>query len=251
MELLLKSIKDIASNHISVTQRGILITIAILREDDSKMTLAKVKTRVNFKRLKHDLIHLHEAKLIRWSGYTAALKSVEVQEVDPNVYHVIKFMNDLYKRNFDFSSKSTVSGLVNQLKKHEVSTIKRVVANRYATWKDDDFMKKHLNPTTIFRNKNFDKYLEESESSRGGEAFLTAEKLDLKNGDEITNEIAQSFADNDTYNIMVWKLDDGRKIGNGMASTRYGKDIKRTLKIQNNEVKYGNQKEFLYTYKIN
>lgn len=248
MVLLIKNIADLLNDKLTLEERGILVTILLLKESDPKITLAKVKTKLKMQKVKATLIKLQDNGYIKWSGYKSAKKSLEDKAVSPQVVEVIDFMNKLYGRKFDASSPSTTKNLKERLKKHDVETIKRVVANRYAEWKDDAVMCKHLNPTTIFRPSKFDKYLEDVLRTKKGESFVSAQKIDLKQGDEITAEIAKTFSDNDVYTIKTYQCDtNGNKRGNGMEAKRYGRDIKKMLKVQENLAKRG-LREHIYTY---
>ena len=198
-----------------------------------------------------ELINLHKKGYIEWSGYKSALKSSSEKKQQPQVVEIINFMNDLYGRNFDPNSSSTSTNLINRLKKYSAEDIRLVISNRYVAWKDSPTMEKHLNPTTIFRPSKFEKYLEEAKRTREGERYTSAHRIDLKDGDEITALIADNFSDRDLYYIKVYQTGDrGERRGTGASATRYGKDIKRTLKIQGNEILRGNKREFIYTYKM-
>ena len=75
--------------------------------------------------------------------------------------------------------------------------------------------------------------------SRVGESFVAAENINLKHGDEITEEIVKTFISNNTYNIKIYETDgDGNKRGNGVGATRYGRDIKKMINLQKfNQIK--------------
>ena len=157
-------------------------------------------------------------------------------------------MNKLYRRKFNPDSESTINNLRNRLEKHSLEDIKKVIANRYSEWKDDTTMQRHLNPTTIFRPSKFDKYLEEALRTRVGESFVAANNINLKDGDEITLEIANTFIDKDTYNIKIYQVDgDGNRRANGLSATRYGKDIKKAILLQQRSEIL----EYRYYYKQN
>jgi uncharacterized phage protein (TIGR02220 family) len=250
MKVNVKNINVLLDDALSLPQRGLLITILLLKDPDPKLTLAKVKAKVNMKEFKDDLIFLHERTFIVWSGYNQAKKSNQDKKLDPSVSEVISFMNDLYKRDFDSGSNGTITGLKQRLLSHSVEDIKKVIANRYSMWKDDPLMSKHLNPTTIFRASKFDKYLEEVNRTREGESFLNAKKIGLKDGDEITSEIAKTLVDRDNYSIRSFHLSkDGTREGNGFSLVKSGKDIKKSIKVRENDYQYGGHKSFEYIYK--
>jgi uncharacterized phage protein (TIGR02220 family) len=239
-----KNLEDILDGKISLVGRGILITILLLKEKDPKLTLAKCKTKISFLKNKEELITLHKLGLITWSGYQNAVESLKKKEESPNVKSILDFMSNLYRRGFSPTSER-VQLLNSLLEKYSVDEIKKVVSNRYVVWKDEPVMCKHLVPETIFRSSKFIKYLEEANYTKEGESFLTVSKINLKDGDEITSEIASTFSDLDTYSFISYELNsDGERITNGRKITRTGKDIKRLLKIRDNQ----EYKDFKLTY---
>jgi uncharacterized phage protein (TIGR02220 family) len=244
MKLLIKSLEDILSDKLTLVERGILITIMLLREKDSKITLAKCKTKISFQKNRDELIRLHESKLISWSGYDNAKKAIEQQKASPVILDILYFMNSLYRRNFG-PTKERITPLTNLLKDFSVEDIKKVIANRYIVWKDNPDMCQYLVPETIFRRSKFIKYLDEVNYTKAGESFVSANKIDLKHGDEITQQIADNFSDNDLYTMLVIELDhDGTRITQGREIVKSGKDIKRLLKIRGGQ----EYKDFMLTY---
>ena len=173
---------------VTVFQRGILFTILLCKDADSEIWDFKVKKKlkINNPLIKEDMISLHERKFIDWKGYKNAKKNIEKQEVSPAVIEVINFMNNLYGRNFNPNGENTVRDLRHRLNEVGVEDCKRVVSNRWESWKDSTTMRKHLNPGTIFRASKFEKYLEDVRSTRTGEAYVEAEKWGLKHEEEIS-----------------------------------------------------------------
>ena len=208
-------------------------TLTLLDKHNINITLAKFKTKCKISSIKRELVSLEDAGYIKWSGYKTAKRTLEDTKMNPDVLDVINFMNGLYNRDFDPNAASSTTNLRNRLKEHSVDDIKLVVANRYSEWKDSSVMKSNLNPGTIFRPSKFSKYLEEARRTRVGESFVAAKNSNLENGDEITSKVVQSFIDNDTYNIKIYQTDgEGNKRASGVGATRYGKDIKKMLKLQ-------------------
>jgi len=244
MKILINNLNSLLSEKLTLLQRGILITILILKDFSPKLTLAKAKTKINFTKNKVDLIHLHKAGFIEWSGYNKALRSMEEKAVLPEVVEIIDFMNGLYGTGFKSTTKSITINIVTRLKENSIDDLKLVVANRYSIWKDDPFMGKYLKPDTIFRASKFPKYLEEARRTKQGESFLNASKLGIKKGDLITYDLSKTFSDDDVYTVRVYSLADGSRIGSGRVEKMYGKGIKRSLKVLNN-IK---NKETEYTY---
>lgn len=233
MELLIKSTKDILDEKLNLVERGILITIALCRDSDPRITLAKFKTKVKMRDIKEDLVKLQEKGLIKWAGYKAAKKSIEDKEISPEVKEAVDFMNKVWKRKLGYTSKDFISNLRMRLKENGLEDVKLVIANRYEEWKDDPVMKSNLEPSTVFRPSKFPKYLDHAKRTRVGESHIAASIIGLKHMDEITLEIAQTFIDNNVYNIKIYQCDrEGNRRSNGTSASRYGKDIKSMLKMQ-------------------
>lgn len=244
MRVNIKKTTDLLSEDLSVVERGILITILLLRDTDSEVTLFKVKKNIKLQSYKEDLISLHDKGYITWSGYNTAKKSLEQKIINPKITHLMQFMGDLYRKKFQIAD-SRITLLTALLKKYSEEDIKLVIANRYSVWKDSEEMKKYLVPETVFRFSKFTKYLEEAQSTREGESFLKASEIDLEQGDEITYEISKSFIDSEVYEVKSYDLDNyNKRIGLGSIEKRYGKDIKRLLKIQKNS----GEKTFILVY---
>mgnify|MGYP000016442587 CR=1 FL=1 len=249
METKIKNVKEILSEKLTMSQRGIMITILLNKEDNPKITLAKCKASFNFNKNKEDLIFLHDNNFIKWGQVEKAKESLEKLKLEPEVVDIINFMNNLYKRRFSPTSGNTRTSLLNRLKKHSVDDIKKVIANRYSVWKDEPMMSKYLQPSTIFSASKFDKYLEEVNHTREGESFVNASNLNLLDKAEITLEIANQLIETDTYNLKRFNTDkSGNKKGSGQELVRYGKDIKKLIHVQNSQEKFNGKKEFLYYY---
>lgn len=242
MKILINKISNLLSDKISLVQRGILITILLLKEDDPKLTLAKVKSKLNMQANKEDLIHLHKAGLINWSEYNKAVKTLKDKEILPEVIEIIDFMNGLYGTGFKSTTKSYQKAIAARLKESSLDELKLVVANRYKVWKDDPVMSKYLTPDTVFRASKFPKYLVEANRTKEGESLLSASKIGLKKGDLITLDLANRFSDDDIYKVTSFHLDGGNRVGSGQFYDTYGRDIKRSLRVQENrgvmEVEY-------------
>ena len=249
MVINIKNVRDILNAKLDMVQRGILITILLNKETDPKLTLAKCKASFNFTKHKSNLCYLHEFGFISWSKYFKAKESLSNVELEPDVIEIIDFMNNLYKRKFSPSSGKTKVNLLNRLSSNSVNDIKKVIANRYKVWKDEPMMSKYLQPSTIFKASNFDKYLEEANHTREGESFVNASRLSLENGTEITTYISNQLIETDTYNLKIFFTDEyGAKRGNGKNIVRYGKDIKRLINVQDINEKHNGLREYLYYY---
>ena len=245
MKVNIANIGDLLNDKLSVVQRGLLITILLVKDTKPEYTLAKLKSTIKIKEFYQDLIILHKAEYIEWSGYSAAIKSESKKLDDPKVEEVITFMNKLYGRNFKADSLYATKELRVRLTENSVEDVKAVVANRYVEWKDDAVMSKHLNPSTIFRPSKFDKYVEEALRTRAGQSLLKAEQINLNQGDEITLSMKENILDKDVYTIKTYDLDNaGNRIGSGMLSKVYGKDLVKMLKAQS--LRSVKENEYIY-----
>jgi len=245
MTINIKKLEEILNDNLSIKKRGLLITILLLKDSKPEFTLAKLKSTIKIKDYYQDLIELHQVGLIVWSGYEAAKKSLLKKLDDPKVEEVIAFMNKLYKRNFKHDSLYATKELRVRLTESSVEDILKVVANRYAEWKDDAVMEKHLNPTTIFRPSKFDKYLEEALRTKSGQSFVSAKELNLEQGVEFEYQMINDILEKDIYSIKTYDLDNtGNRITNGMSSKVYGSDLIKMLKNSQNRIERGDVKQF-------
>ena len=249
MKINIKKLEELLNDNLSIKKRGLLITILLLKDSKPEFTLAKLKSSINIQKFYKELIELHQDGLIVWSQYESAKRSLKKKLDDPKVKEVIEFMNKLYKRSFKHDSLYATKDLRVRLTEHSLDDILKVVANRYAEWKDDAVMEKHLNPTTIFRPSKFDKYLEEALRTKSGQSFVSAKELNLNQGDEIKYEMIENILSKDVYTIKTYDLDStGNRIGSGMKSNVYGSDLIKMLKNSKNRIERGDKKEFEYIY---
>ena len=249
MKVNIKNLKEIVNDGLSVTQRGILITILLMKDETPKLTLAKCKASLNFTTHKEDLIYLHDKGFISWSGIGRAKKSIEDRVMEKEVVEVIDFINNLYRRGFSY--KAYRNDVLRLLKDYSIEDIKKVISNRYVAWKDEPKMSMHLQPSTLFRAKNFIKYLDEADHTREGESFVNASNLNLGDGVEITLDISKQLVGTDTYNLYMYSTNgDGEKRGSSQKVSRYGKDIVKMLLVQDMNEKHG-AREYRYYYNAN
>ena len=247
MKVNIKNIKEIVNDGLSMTQRGILITILLMKDVTPKLTLAKCKASLNFTTHKEDLIYLHDKGFISWSGVGRAKKSIEDRVMEKEVVEVIDFINNLYRRGFSY--KTYRNDVLRLLKDYSIEDIKKVISNRYVAWKDEPRMSMHLQPSTLFRAKNFIKYLDEANHTREGESFVNISKLGVEDGAEITMRIAEELIGTDTYNLYLYRTDgEGNKRGSSSKIVRYGEDIKKLIRVQDTQEKYNGVREYRYYY---
>ena len=130
MKLLIPKINKILDEKLTLTQRGILITILLLKDPDPKITLAKLRVKLKMSQIKEDLIKLHQEGYIEWSGYKQAKKSIAKKQATPAIIRIISYMNDLYKRKFDPHADKNITSLTNRLEKYsEEEIMNQVIEN--------------------------------------------------------------------------------------------------------------------------
>ena len=209
-------------------------------ETNPKMTLAKFKSSLNIRNCKEDLIYLHDKGIIEWSGYKAAKKSLE-----DNIYHkdrkeVIDYMNELYGRNFGYDK----TNVIERIKEHGKEKALLVVANRYAAWSGDAFMKKYLRPETIFQKKKFEMYLEEAETTNVGEKFISVKRFKIEKGTEITKSIAENLSKDELYKVRVCTKIGEESFDRGTLEDKLGKDLLKSITFRDS----GQDKNFIIYY---
>jgi uncharacterized phage protein (TIGR02220 family) len=257
MKILIKDWKEAMLNEkVPMHHRGLLFTIFLCQQPNPKHWLGIVEKEIDMKKERLHLCLLHKRGYIEWSGYDAASKLILKKETEdellPKVREVIVFMNKIFKRKYNPEGKNLTLLRAVLAEGYSVDDCKKVISNRYVEWKDDPVSEKWLNTATPFRKKMFPVYLEEAGRTRQGESLLNIENINLQDGDEITAEIANTFVDNNTYRVKVYDTDDdGNRRGNGRIGTRYGRDIKKTVKLEDNKIKLGFQREYRYHYKQN
>ena len=83
---------------------------------------------------------------------------------DVNTYNavneVIGYLNSKTGKNYKASTKAYIKEIEGRLKDgYTVDNFKYVIDVKVAEWKDDKKMRQYLNPETLFRVSNFDRYL--------------------------------------------------------------------------------------------
>jgi len=250
MESLVLLIDDILNDELTLQQRGILITLLLVKEKDKKLTLAKFKAKVKYSKILEDLVFLQDKDYLKFSGYNAAKKSLKGKSVCPKVIEAIDFMNNLYGRGFQASSKATTSSLSARLKENDLESIKGVISNRWERWSNDPVMKSNLNPTTIFREKNFAKYLEDYLTTKVGSGAVSVNKINLKDGDTINKENVFELSETESYNVQCFELNaQGNRLGKPIKMIVTGQRLQRMIKTEIDNIKFGGYKTKEYIYK--
>lgn len=74
-------------------------------------------------------------------------------------FEILDYFNEITGHRHG-QTKSNMSGIKRVLKAgYSLEEIKEVIQVKTLDWKNNMDMSKHLNPVTIFREKNFDKYI--------------------------------------------------------------------------------------------
>lgn len=256
MKILINNVSKIKSADLDFLERGILITLLLIKNPSPSVTEAAFKdevknTGLKFNDVKPMLANLHKLGYIEWKGFSSFMSTLKKYQSAPDIVEVIDFMNDLYGRKFDAHAENTVKELRNRLDKHGIEDVKLVVSNRWVEWKDDKMMQKYLNPGTIFRASKFEKYLEEARYSKKGSGIMKASSFAIKRGDEIKFKDSGFIVDTELYLIEYFGLDEnGKRLGNGSGIVEeiIGKDLKSRLKSEDNKNKAFGKMDFVYTY---
>lgn len=247
MKILIKKATDLLSKKLTITERGILITLFLIQEKDTSMTLAKAKSQINFTSHKVDLIRLHEMCYIEWSEYEKVKRTLDKQEEFAEIALILEFMSNLYGRKFSVVPKRiTLLGAI--LEHYTIEDVKLVISNRWLEWKDNPVMKIHLKPDTIFRFNHFQKYLEEAQFTQKGSSIIEVQKIGLQKGDVITFENSKTFIDTEYYDYLVYALDSKGRTGIPRKECRLGKDLKMNMKIRNQMESLGQKMNEEYVY---
>lgn len=231
MKININSIQELLNDDLTLQDRGILITLLLVKDSDPKLTLAKFKAKTKFPSIKSELCKLHERGVIIWSGYEKTKEKLEQREADPKVKEVIEYLNKLYGTNYDPKTKSTESNVRQRIKEFSVEDCKLVVANRWREWRYDEVMKKYLTPSTIFRPSKFEKYLQEAKKTGQGKGLVNANKVNLEPGQEITFDMIDNLIDEDIYTVRVYNTEFGKTAGAGREMRKTGKQLKLSLKL--------------------
>ena len=245
MNVKINAVTELLSENLSIEERGVLITILLTRDPDSKIALAKAKAKLSFRKYRDTLISLQDKGFIEWSGYKKAKISIKEAEDNPKVVEVLSFLNNLYGTRYKTTSKSATENLRRRLKEYSVEDCKLVISNRYKEWKDDPLMYKYLTPYTIFRPSKFEKYLQEAKKTDIGKEITEEQELNIKKGDVLTLKKVMKMSDKETYSVKIFSLNANRnRVGTGRQVKMTGKGLKIALKILESSQK--RDSEYIY-----
>jgi uncharacterized phage protein (TIGR02220 family) len=175
---------------------------------------------------------------------------VETTPIENQVEEVFNFMNDVFGRIGEraFKPKDFEKITLKVLKDNSIESVKGVIANRSERW-NNGTMRQHLNPNTIFKLANFNKYLEDLEDTKIGQTRVNTFNLNLKHKEEFTSDNTQRLINTDTYNIFMYTTDkEGNNRGVSKKIVRYGMDIKKMITVSDSGEKYNGVREHRYYY---
>lgn len=250
IELKLQELTAILSNDLTLQQRGVLVTLLLVKESDPELSGAKFKAKVKLtKAVKEDLIYLHKKGFIDVSEIEKLEESVK-DSVSPMVNKIIDFMNATWGSSYKATTKSTVSTISARLAEYSVEEIKLVISNRYKEWKGTE-MEKYLTPGTVFRPSKFEKYLQEANRTKIGMSIVEADKFNIKKGDVITIDNINQLTDSEVYVIRCCSVDPVsgklKNIGSRTEGLK-GVNVKKNIELLEASKARGFEPEFGYLY---
>jgi len=80
---------------------------------------------------------------------------------ESEVAEVVSYLNQKTGSNFKPETKETKRLIGARLKTHTIEDCKNVIETKVAQWQNDEKMKTHLVPSTLFNESKFEKYLNE------------------------------------------------------------------------------------------
>jgi uncharacterized phage protein (TIGR02220 family) len=102
------------------------------------------------------------------------------------VTDIIGYLNNKAGRNFKASTKAYIREIEGRLKEgYTVENFKYVIDVKVAEWKDDANMQQHLNPVTLFKASNFDRYLNQPKPARQLSKIQKMEGIDYNELDRL------------------------------------------------------------------
>jgi len=88
-------------------------------------------------------------------------RSRQPKQVDPFVAEIVGYMNQKTGRNFKPETGEYGKGILARLKEgYTAENMRAVIDYKNSEWGCDEKMREHINPVTLFRASNFDRYLQ-------------------------------------------------------------------------------------------
>lgn len=175
------------------TARKVLTEAGLLTEERRKMP-ARFFYRIDWARLVGLLLERDDKTCVKRITSDAGNGSQDMRKthdilyketpketINNNIISVVQLINSLTARSFKIDSKATNKNLVFRFK--DGATLEdalMVVRDRWERWKNKPEMREHLNPQTLFRPSNFERYLVEARAARGDKVAASKESEQFK-----------------------------------------------------------------------
>lgn len=172
------------------TARKILTEAGLLTEERRGMP-AQYFYRIDWSRLVRLLLERDDKTCVKRMTSDAGNGSQDMREthdslhsiketlknpINNNIASVVQLINSLTARNFRVDSKTTNKNLAFWFKEGaSLEDALMVVRDRWERWKNKPEMREHLNPQTLFRPSNFERYLVEARAARGDKVTASKE----------------------------------------------------------------------------
>lgn len=124
--------------------------------------------------------HIHGWEITPKQTVRAVLKKAKEKVEDPRAKEILAFFNERAGKKFR-PIEQNLSLIASLLKEYSREDIESVILGRIAKWKDTE-REQYLCPSTVFRKRNFDNYLNEPKDIKLVEAEL-ANELDALLGE--------------------------------------------------------------------
>ena len=122
-------------------------------EKELRLNYCKSRSNPNAGRKKLNRTNNH-TKTVRKSCGNRTEDVNENKDIDT----IISYFNKTIGTKYSNKTVATIKALNARLKDYSIDDIKLVINNRYELWNNDEKMRQHLTPATIFRAQNFEKY---------------------------------------------------------------------------------------------
>jgi len=95
----------------------------------------------------------------------------------------------------------------------------------------------------------FKNYLSDAKEFKNGESLENAYLLKLEHKQVIDSKVTQYFIDDSLYHIFEYLVDkQGNLKGNSIKLVRYGRDIKKLIRVGDTNEKFNGVREYIYLY---
>lgn len=170
------------------TARKVLTEAGLLTEERRRMP-ARFFYRIDWSQLVYLLLERDDKTCVKRMTSNAGNGSQVMREthdilyketlkeiLNNNITSVIQLINSLTTRNFRINSKATNKNLTFRFREgFNLEDALIVVRDRWERWKNKPEMREHLNPQTLFRPSNFERYLVEARAAQGDKVTASKE----------------------------------------------------------------------------